>query len=140
MPKQEDDRLAQLGLAFGRRREVRGAVVRVCLTDAERERIAEVAREMGLSLSTYCRRVLLDRPLPPRRAVRPIPEINQQACVELSRIGTNINQLAERANSGHFPERRLIVNALELLARAVADVKAHLIGIGEVTATAGEEP
>jgi hypothetical protein len=140
MPKQEDDRLTQLGLAFGRRQEVRGAIIRVCLTDAERERIAEVAREMGLSLSAYCRRVLLDRPLPPRRAVRPIPELNQQACVELNRIGTNINQLAERANSGHFPERKRIVDALELLARAIADVKTHLIGIGEPAAPAEEEP
>jgi hypothetical protein len=140
MPSHEDDRLSQLGLAFAKGREVRGAIVRVCLTEAERGRIVEIAREMGLSLSTYCRRVLLDRPLPPRRAVRPIPEINQQACVELNRIGTNINQLAERANSGQFPERKRIVDALELLARAIADVKTHLIGIGEVVGPAGEEP
>jgi hypothetical protein len=140
MPKQEDDRPTQLGLALGRRQEARGAIVRVCLTEAEREGITEVAREMGLSLSAYCRRVLLDRPLPPRRAVRPIPELNQQACVELNRIGSNINQLAERANSGQFPERKRIVDALELLARAIADVKTHLIGIGEQAAPPGEDP
>lgn len=138
-------RAREKGLRRGRERqrtnahtEARGAIVRVRLTEAEHVALAEVARDMGLSLSSFARRVLLDRPLPPRRPIRAIPEINQHACVELARIGANINQLAEDANAGRFPERKAIVSALELLARAIAEVKTELIGVGEVNEPKGE--
>ena len=133
------------GLRRGRERhqtiartEARGAIVRVRLTEAEQVALAEVARDMGLSLSSFSRRVLLDRPLPPRRPLRAIPEINQRTCVELARIGASIDQLAGHANGGIFPERKSIIDALELLARAIAAVKTELIGAGEVSKATGE--
>src|SRR5262245_42598567 len=56
----------------------RAAIIPVRLTESERDQLTEVARDLGLSVSTYMRQVVLSRPLPPRRAVRPIPEINRE--------------------------------------------------------------
>ena len=47
----------------------RAAIVPVRLTEGERDHLAEVARDLGISLSTYMRQVVLSRPLPARRAV-----------------------------------------------------------------------
>jgi hypothetical protein len=56
----------------------RAAIVPVRLTEGERDQLAEVAPDLGISLSTYVRQAVLSRPLPPRRAVRPIPEVNRE--------------------------------------------------------------
>jgi Mobilization protein NikA len=45
----------------------RSAIVPVRLTEGDRDQLAEVARDLGVSLSTYMRQVVLARPLPPRR-------------------------------------------------------------------------
>src|SRR5262245_35827075 len=74
----------------------RAAIVPVRLTDGERDQLAEVARDLGISLSTYIRQAALSRPLPPRRAVRPIPEINRDTYHDLSKIGADLNAIARR--------------------------------------------
>src|SRR5712691_6206313 len=51
----------------------RAAIVPVRLTEGERDQLAEVARDLGISLSTYMRQVVLSRPLPPRRRCVPYP-------------------------------------------------------------------
>jgi hypothetical protein len=48
----------------------RTAIVPIRLTEAERDQLAEVARDLGISLSTYVRQPVLSRPLPPRRPRR----------------------------------------------------------------------
>ena len=63
----------------------RVAIVPVRLTEGERDQLADVARDLGLSVSTYVRQVVLSRPLPPRRAVRPIPEVNRETYHALGR-------------------------------------------------------
>jgi len=71
----------------------RTAIVPVRLTEAERDQLAEVARDLGISLSTYTRQVVLSRSLPPRRAVRPIPEINRETYQALAKVGADLNAI-----------------------------------------------
>ena len=56
----------------------RVTAVPVRLTLGERDQLADTARDLGISISTYIRQIVLSRPLPPRRAVRPIPEVNRE--------------------------------------------------------------
>jgi hypothetical protein len=67
-------------------RPCRAAIVPVRLTEGERDQLAEVARDLGISLSTYVRQVVLSRPLPPRRAVRPIADVNRETYHALGRL------------------------------------------------------
>jgi hypothetical protein len=48
----------------------------------------------GLSISTSARQVVLSRPLPPRRAVRPIPEVNRETYHALGRLAADLNVMA----------------------------------------------
>jgi hypothetical protein len=74
----------------------RAAIVPVRLTPGERDQLADVARDLGISLSTHVRQVVLSRPLPPRRAVRPIPEVNRETYHALGSLAADINAIARR--------------------------------------------
>lgn len=107
----------------------RTAIVPVRLTEAERDQLADVARDLGISLSTYIRQVVLARPLPPRRAVRPIPEVNRETYHELGKVGADLNVIARR-----WAERRRdvgtaeVLEAVELLTRLLGTVRGELLG------------
>lgn len=120
--------------------ELRTAIVRVRFTPVEKARLDEITREMGLSVSGYIRRLVLDRPLPSRRPIRPIPEVNQNIYVELRRIGVNLNQLTQQMNRAESPDRRELLPVLELLAGAVADITVKVIGAGGREVSSREEP
>lgn len=77
-------------------RRRRTAIVPVRLTEGERDQLAEVARDLGISLSTYMRQAVLSRPLPPHRAVRPIPEVNRETYHALGRLAADVNAMAPR--------------------------------------------
>jgi len=107
----------------------RAAIVPVRLTNAERDQLAEVARDLGISLSTYLRQAALSRPLPPRRAVRPIPEINRETYHDLGKVGADLNAIARRfAERGRAPGTAEVVEAVELLTRLLGTVRAELLG------------
>jgi hypothetical protein len=108
----------------------RAAVVPVRLTRGERDQLADVARDMGLSLSAYVRQVVLSRPLPPRRAVRPIPEVNREAYASLAHALANLNQVARRLNErgADEPQTQELVAVLTLLAREVRELQASFLG------------
>jgi hypothetical protein len=107
----------------------RVAIVPVRLTAGERDQLAEVGRDLGISVSTYMRQVVLSRPLPPRRAVRPIPQVNRETYHALGRLVADINGIARR-----MAERRReagaaeILEALELVTRFVGTVRAEVLG------------
>ena len=109
---------------------IRAAVVPVRLTRGERDQLADVARDMGLSLSAYARQVVLSRPLPPRRAVRPIPEVNREAYASLAHALANLNQVARRLNErgADEPETQELVAVLTLPAREVRELQASFLG------------
>jgi hypothetical protein len=107
----------------------RAAIVPVRLTEGERDQLADVARDLGLSVSTYMRQVVLSRPLPPRRAVRPIPEVNRETYQALGRLAGDLNAMARRMTEHRRePNSREVLEALELVARFVGCVRAEVLG------------
>lgn len=108
------------------------------LSRDQRDELACVAHEMGLSLSGYLRRVVLGQPLPPRRPPRPIPELNREAYVELGRIGANLNQLVNALNERGLPGREQILEILELLTGALGEIRARLIGAEPMSSASRE--
>ena len=107
----------------------RAAIVPVRLTEGERDQLAEVARDLGISLSTYVRQVVLSRPLPPRRAVRPIPEVNRETYHALGRLAADVNAIAGRmAERRREPGAAEVLEALELVTRFVGTVRAEVLG------------
>jgi mobilization protein NikA len=107
----------------------RAAIVPVRLTEGERDQLADVARDLGISLSTYLRQVVLSRPLPPRRAVRPIPEINRETYHALGKLAADINAIARRmAERRREPGAPEVLEALELVTRFVGTVRAEVLG------------
>ena len=84
---------------------------------------------MGISLSTYMRQVVLSRPLPPRRAVRPIPEVNRETYHALGRLAADVDTMARRmAERSREPSAREVLEALELVIRFVGTVRAEVLG------------
>jgi hypothetical protein len=114
-------------------RQVLEAVVPLRLTRRHKDQLAEIAREMGLSLSAYLRQVVLGAPLPPRKAIRPIPELNQRTYVELGRVGADLSELVQLIREGARPDHNDFVAILELIARSVGDARRGLLGLLEPT-------
>ncbi len=107
----------------------REAIVPVRLTKGERDQLAEVARDLGISLSTYVRQAALSRPLPPRRAVRPIPEVNRETYHALGRLAADVNAIARRmAERRREPGTADVLEALELVTRFLGTVRAEVLG------------
>jgi hypothetical protein len=107
----------------------RAAIIPVRLTEGERDQLAEVARDMGISLSTYMRQAVLSRPLPSRRAVRPIPEINRETYQALGRLVADVNAIARRiAERRREPSTSEVLEALHQVTRFVGTVRAEVLG------------
>ena len=107
----------------------RDAIVPVRLTRGERDQLAEVARDLGISLSTYLRQAALSRPLPLRRAVRPIPEVNRETYHALGRLAADVNAMARRmAERRREPGAPDVLEALELVTRFLGTVRAEVLG------------
>jgi hypothetical protein len=83
-----------------RRQSLRTAHIGVQFTPAERAEIVKRAKASGNSLSDFVRIVLLSdlkAPAPPAHD----PEAIRDLSVQLSKVGTNLNQLAKLANECH---------------------------------------
>jgi hypothetical protein len=113
----------------------REKVVAVRVSREEQEELRRRAAEVRLSVADYARSVLLERrPLGVGPARRPVPTLGEQqlaklmralnaATVEVNKIGTNVNQLAHRANAGDplAPgEIAAAARAVDTLARPLA--------------------
>jgi hypothetical protein len=73
--------------------------------------------------------VVLSRPLPPRRAVRPIPEVNRETYHALGKLAADINDIARRmAERRREPGAPEVLEALELVTRFVGTVRAEVLG------------
>jgi hypothetical protein len=111
-------------------RPKRTAIVPVRLTEGERSQLGEAARDTGLTLSTYIRDIVFDRPLPVRRSAPPVPEINRKTYGDLARATGNLNQLTRALNRGDTPEVRELVAVLEALGQAIGTVRLEVLGLG----------
>ena len=103
--------------------------VSVRLTRAEKETLKERADAYGMSLSDFARTVMLSglkEPPPPRTD----PAALRLLAFELSKVGTNLNQLAKRANEAHQisadKERRTLLEMESALTALTAQIAATL--------------
>lgn len=96
--------------------------VSVRLNLDELERLDAQRAPVNMQRGEYLRAAALHR-LPPT-----IPSVNRDAWVELSRLSSNVNQLARAVNEG----RADLPNVdLAELYRAVADLRLSLIAVGD---------
>jgi hypothetical protein len=108
---------------------LRAAVIPVRFTRGERDQLLDVARDLGLGVSTYVRQVVLSRPLPARRAVRPIPEVNRDTYHALGRLAADLHQMArDIGERRREPSAGQVLEALDLVARLVGVVRAEVLG------------
>ena len=94
----------------------------VRLTADERLRLEELAGETHLS--EYMRAATFKRAarIPPK-----IPELNREAWSDLSRVASNLNQLAHRANSGEVVASDELQSAIQNCRKLLADVRTLLL-------------
>lgn len=85
---------------------VRAVTIGVRVNAAEQEELLRKANDMGMSPAQWLRTAALSRQLPPQ----PIPKANLAAYRELTRLASNINQIAHAANEG-----RAVVSSTLLL-------------------------
>lgn len=74
-------------------------------TPDELAQVEAAAEKAGLTVGGWLRQAVLDAP-PPRQSRRPVIEKELLALLlrHLGKIGSNVNQLARSANSGHAPD------------------------------------
>ena len=111
----------------GSERRQRGVPVSVRFLPDERATVEDRAREVGLSLASFLRACGLGTPGPRARRSPPVnAEALGRATAALNKVGSNLNQVAYRLNSG---DRSLTQH--ECFA-ALAEVRAALARILEI--------
>ena len=102
----------------------RRGTLSVRVTPEEKDALTQNAARAGLPVGAYARQVLLNVP-PPRQLRRPQAEFRDIAkmLAEVGKIGSNVNQIARKLNSGESPERTAITDA----ARAVISIRDRLL-------------
>ena len=116
-----------------RRKKQARAFVGVRMNEAEKAKLLKRAGGYGMSLSDFVRTVILSdvkEPPPPRTD----PKAVRKLAFELSKLGTNLNQLAKRANEAakigtdkEFAALYAMETTLKSLAAEIAGTIAHVI-------------
>ena len=104
----------------------RSAVVPIRFSTEERAQLYEAARQVSLTLSTFVRRVVLKRRMPPAG----VGEVNRETYRELCRIGNNVNQLMRAVHEGRVPQ--VDPNLLTELRVLVKEVGLQCLGVGDL--------
>lgn len=89
-------------------------MVALRLTQEEHDALHSLCDDYGLSIGELVRVQCLDQPMPRRRVRRAAPDVQAVARVlgELSKIGSNMNQIAKHLNSGKTVELKEIQRAM----------------------------
>lgn len=133
-----DTDLSSEGLSSRAHHETLEATVPVRLTRTQKDQLAHIAPEMGLSLSAYLRRIALGQPLPPRKAVRPIPEVNQRTYVELGGLTACVKQLATILEKGGDPGQKRIIGLLEEVVSFLLELRRQVLGLEQTHSEGGK--
>ena len=99
---------------------MRGYFVNTRLNDEEMNLLDNLRKGTALSRSAYMRMAALGTP---PRIIQPV---NREQWIALSRMGSNLNQLAVAVNSGNLP--RDVLSSVEEAKKLLRDVRAQLIG------------
>lgn len=91
----------------------RTEIIHVRVSIEEKEKIANISKSLGVSISTYLRKSLLREHINSKTDV--------QTVFELKKIGVNINQLAKHINS--LPLDEEIINSLSSIENFIAELK-----------------
>jgi hypothetical protein len=88
-------------MTHGSEKRVRTKYLTIRLSPEERAQIDAAADRAGFTSASYARQVLLGAP-PPRQVRRPPIERRELARLlgELGHVGSNVNQIARRVNTG----------------------------------------
>jgi hypothetical protein len=95
----------------GRKREI---VLRLCVTEAEREMIYEKMEQYGTNnFGAYARKILIDG-----YVINTDFSDLKAVCAEMQKIGVNVNQIAKRVNS----ISRIYEQDIDEIQRGVAEI------------------
>ena len=94
----------------------------------EKSDLKNLAKKTGLSVSEFIRRSALGKEIDPAII---IPEVNRATYSELSKIGTNLNQIAAKLNQDQMPDRDRIINSLAACVKLTKEVRGQLVSVGE---------
>jgi hypothetical protein len=111
----------------GRKRadDAKDKFIAVRVTERDRERIEQAAREAGLKIGGYLRALALGS-AGPRAVKRPRAEREQLARIlgEIGKLGSNVNQLAKWSNTDKSAASR---DDLAQMRAAIAAMRAHVM-------------
>lgn len=105
--------------------ELRTRSVNARLNDAEWQQLEERRALVKMQRGEYLRAAALAQ-LP--QAIPTIPAINRDAYLELTRIGTNLNQIAKRLNAGELLDLDDLRGQLDALRLTLTTVSVELEG------------
>lgn len=91
----------------------RGEYLHIRVSKEEKDKIANIAKSLGVSLSTYTRKSLLGE--------RVTCKIDIQTMFEIKKIGVNLNQLAKHINT--LPLDEEIIKSLSSINNYINEMK-----------------
>lgn len=97
----------------------------VRLTEGEAADLTTRAAELGLAAGPFLREAALARRLPSP----PVPELNRTAWADLSKLASNLNQLARLAHAGQLAD--VGPEILDDLANQVQALRRELLGLAD---------
>jgi len=108
--------------------EVASKVVTVRLTPSQHERLQSQKGE--LSWSDFMLRAIDNTEISIPSPRSPVPEINHQTYVELSRIGNHLNQIARACHQAQHPGHPPVCpDQIDAVAAQLEQVRLELLGI-----------
>lgn len=104
---------------------LRSKILGTRLTDAEFHDLKSAARACGITPAELVRCSILGIKVEPKALV---PQVNAMTYAALGKVGSNINQLAARVNSGKDNHTNEIQKALSQLAGILKNIRSEVLG------------
>lgn len=94
-------------------KDIRNKIIILRLTEEEKEQAVKAAKEVGLTLSSYVRKMILRNKI--------VSKTDVQTLFELNKIGVNLNQLVRHINM--LPVEENIVSSLDDINTFIRELK-----------------
>lgn len=94
-------------------KETRNKIIILRLTEEEKEQAVKAAKEVGLTLSSYVRKMILGNKI--------VSKTDVKTLFELNKIGVNLNQLVRHINM--LPVEENIVSSLDEINTFIGELK-----------------